>query len=557
MSRRPPEEQVEREEPDYRPITLLDKWQFVMQAIPDKRLTAGDLRCVVAIADCYNSRKGRAWPSYSYISRQTGLSRSAIARSASKLHALDIIHKVSGGAGRANTYRPAFREPPPEFASPETCDTSVTHETGTKHETSLTHETTPVSRTTPDPSHACDTIPLTPRSNSVGEYRGIPADGGAARAGGALRPVGGAPGDDGFEQFWANYPKREGRALAKQAYCRVVADGIAPNTLIAKARQYAEAKADVDAKYLKMPANWLKDECWLEDPQPPRPREPKPPRAAKPKPHTSKGKMQEATRAAERVMNKQQPVAKSANPVVEKLAHGKPVPCQTDKAHASPKAPPPKPLAIAEPPKPASSGAFTTGAIAGGSKLSGPAIRADAPTPAVGPSFTASKPSGAPTSQTRIDGDGPAKSVARRRPPLPFADTAAMLSVFVENPRSFDVESVLQAYFSVEKLSDIRAEALSELLTRVGLDEKGIAAIRTWLLDRELSRKRLTLLECAEGRRPIPVDTIFAMITIFGLKRKEDMQDKGFAKMLASAGLDAEAAAAIKKEIWGVLELFS
>jgi hypothetical protein len=29
------------EEPDDRPITLLDKWRFVMQAIPDKRLTAG------------------------------------------------------------------------------------------------------------------------------------------------------------------------------------------------------------------------------------------------------------------------------------------------------------------------------------------------------------------------------------------------------------------------------------------------------------------------------------------------------------------------------------
>ena len=59
---------------DHRSITLLDKWRFVMQSIPDKRLTAGDLRCLVAIADCYNSNKGRAWPSYSYISQKTGLS---------------------------------------------------------------------------------------------------------------------------------------------------------------------------------------------------------------------------------------------------------------------------------------------------------------------------------------------------------------------------------------------------------------------------------------------------------------------------------------------------
>jgi hypothetical protein len=549
----------EAKKPDHSPITLLDKWRFVTQAIPDKRLTAGDLRCVVAIADCYNSSKGRAWPSYSYISRQTGLSRSAIARSVGKLHALGIIHKVSGGTGRANTYRPAFREPPAEINSPDTADTSVTHETGITHDTSATHETTPVSCVIPDPSRACDTIPLNPRSTSVGDYRGIPTVGGAARAGGALRPRGGAPANDGFEQFWASYPKREGRARTEQAYLRVVADGIAPDTLIAKARQYAEAKADVDAKWLKLPANWLKEECWLEDPQPPRSHEPKPSRAAKPK-----GKMQEPARAAERVVNKQKPVAKSAKPVVEKPALAKPVASgQTDKAHASPKAygelspPPPKPLAIAEP-KAATSGPFTTGAIADGSKLPRPAIRVDAPkptSPAVAPSLTAMKPTEPPTSQPRIDGEGPAKSVGRRRQPS-FADTAMMLRVFVETPGSVNVERLLQDYFNVEQTSDIPAEALSELLTKIGLDEKGIAAIRAELLDRELLRKRVTLLECAGGRMPIPVDTIFAMSTLYGLKRKEDMQNERLAEMLASKGLDAKGAAAIKKQIWSVLEIF-
>ena len=296
----PAEEQVAR------PITLLDKWRFVKQAIPNKRLAAGDLRCLFAITDCYNSSKGRAWPSYSYISVQTGLSRSAIARSVGRLHALGIIHKVSGGTGRANTYRPAFRESLTEIASPET---GITDETGTDYATSATEETTPVSPTIPDPSHTCDTKPLTPRSNSVGEYRGIPAAGGAALAGGSLRPPGGGPGIDGFEEFWSSYPKREGRALAKLAYSRVIATGISPHTLVVKARQYAEAKADIDAKWLKMPANWLKEECWREDPQPPRPREPKPARAGKAvvgrqKPAGAKSKQQA-------------PLAKTAVPMVK------------------------------------------------------------------------------------------------------------------------------------------------------------------------------------------------------------------------------------------------
>ena len=163
----------------------------MQQAIPNKRLTAGDLRCLFAITDCYNSSKGRAWPSYSYIGRQTGLSRSAIARSVGRLHALGIIHKVSGGTGRANTYRPAFRESPAEISSPET---GVTDETGANYETSATDETTPVSRTTPDPSHTCDTIPLTPRSNSVGESKVSPPLAGLRSARGLASPAGGAQG---------------------------------------------------------------------------------------------------------------------------------------------------------------------------------------------------------------------------------------------------------------------------------------------------------------------------------------------------------------------------
>jgi hypothetical protein len=49
---------------------------------------------------------------------------------------------------------------------------------------------------------------------------------------------------------------------------------------------------------------------------------------------------------------------------------------------------------------------------------------------------------------------------------------------------------------------------------------------------------------------------IFEIGDHFGLKRKEDMQNERLAKMLASAGLDAKGAAAIKKQILSVLELF-
>jgi hypothetical protein len=48
-------------------------------------------------------------------------------------------------------------------------------------------------------------------------------------------------------------------------------DGVTPDLLAMKAAQYAEAKGSHDPKYIKMPQYWLNDECWLEDPQPPKP----------------------------------------------------------------------------------------------------------------------------------------------------------------------------------------------------------------------------------------------------------------------------------------------
>jgi hypothetical protein len=91
-----------------------------------------------------------------------------------------------------------------------------------------------------------------------------PPDGGRARAGEAASDV--------FEAWWAEYPRKEGRAAARKVFDAVLSRGdVSVAVLVSKARQYATAKAHIaDSKYIKQPANWLKEECWLEDPQPPR-----------------------------------------------------------------------------------------------------------------------------------------------------------------------------------------------------------------------------------------------------------------------------------------------
>ena len=53
---------------------------------------------------------------------------------------------------------------------------------------------------------------------------------------------------------------------------------------MAKAQQYATAKAEVEQAYLKLPGDWLEGKCWLEDPKPKGKKakaEPKPAKATK------------------------------------------------------------------------------------------------------------------------------------------------------------------------------------------------------------------------------------------------------------------------------------
>jgi Helix-turn-helix domain len=263
-------------------ITVVDKIRFLKRIAADRRLNATDLRCCIIIADLYNAGKGRAWPSYERIAKDTGTSRASVARAVRKLDELALIQRSGGYKGRSNSYVPAFRiEEQEDRAARESSDIDASDAIAPSHKrdlNSLTDETTSVSAIRLNPS-------TTPRSNQRRGGGGIPSGPPALRA-----PAGGAPplvnkkptgqqraatSPDGFEAFWQEYPKKEGRNNAIRAYRSAIVQGVNPVLLAEKAEQYAVAKAVVDPRYLKMPASWLQDQCWLEDPQPPRPKVPR------------------------------------------------------------------------------------------------------------------------------------------------------------------------------------------------------------------------------------------------------------------------------------------
>ena len=72
-----------------------------------------------------------------------------------------------------------------------------------------------------------------------------------------------------FDQWWDKYPRKTSKPTAKKAY-RKALDKTDGAKLLAAAIAYRDDPNRVQA-FTKHPATWLNQECWNDDPLPPRP----------------------------------------------------------------------------------------------------------------------------------------------------------------------------------------------------------------------------------------------------------------------------------------------
>lgn len=79
--------------------------------------------------------------------------------------------------------------------------------------------------------------------------------------------------DEGFAEFWRAYPKRTGRLDAEAAFLTACVSA-KPEAIIAGAKAYASFSAGQEPRFLKEPANWLRDKRWLDELKPPEPSKP-------------------------------------------------------------------------------------------------------------------------------------------------------------------------------------------------------------------------------------------------------------------------------------------
>ena len=91
------------------------------------------------------------------------------------------------------------------------------------------------------------------------------------KAAAAKKPT---PDDDPrFVEFWALYPRRRAKPDAFKAWRAAIKDGVEAARIIAGAKTYADECRSKDAKFIKLPAGWIRDGRYDDEPDPDPPAE--------------------------------------------------------------------------------------------------------------------------------------------------------------------------------------------------------------------------------------------------------------------------------------------
>ncbi len=68
-----------------------------------------------------------------------------------------------------------------------------------------------------------------------------------------------------FDEFWAAYPRRVGKAAAFRKYRAIICGGTDPKELLEGARRYAHSVRDKEKQYTAHPTTWLNAGRWEDE----------------------------------------------------------------------------------------------------------------------------------------------------------------------------------------------------------------------------------------------------------------------------------------------------
>ncbi|MDI4663844.1 helix-turn-helix domain-containing protein [Xanthobacter autotrophicus] len=248
-------------------LTLLDKWKLMNLVMSDHDLSASARNLFFVLTDHYNAKTCQCDPSMDRLAARIGLSRRRTAQTLRELEQLGWV-RTTPSKGARNSYDLAFErvtstlekndDPEVDF-TPDTSHPDWDEENlirsrednqgkkkGGGFPPPPPHSDLDITEPPHDPAPPC-----APSRMKVDEF-----------------------GED-FTEWFNQYPKREGCDGARREYAAARHRGATAGDLLNGVLRFAAACQGKEARFITMPAYWLRDGRWRDDPprqsQPQRP----------------------------------------------------------------------------------------------------------------------------------------------------------------------------------------------------------------------------------------------------------------------------------------------
>jgi hypothetical protein len=247
------------------PVAGQDRFRWLIAVIADPRLTAAQKNVATRLVLHFNGKTGRCFPSVARLAAGCAMTRQGVQKALGVLKDRGLVdYPDIRGRGHTRQYLllmpPAAPptvlaegEKPPEveIIPPENANGGLPFdEAATGHE-NANGETGKRQQ----PSQKTPTVVGPNLKENQKEEN--------------LKVYSCASIDLNFEEFYRNYPRREAKGPARTIYARIVRSGAAlPIDLLHGAMQYRAVREGEDPKFTKLPAKWLEQECWKDEPPP-------------------------------------------------------------------------------------------------------------------------------------------------------------------------------------------------------------------------------------------------------------------------------------------------
>jgi hypothetical protein len=246
-----------------------DLFRWLQLVATDRALPPGAASLAIVLSQYINRKSGTAWPTQETLGRVLATTTRAIRRNVEALVAHGHLSvTVARGRHRPNIYRLVLKfGMPPTAAAPQKPDSAVPLSEpenrtlppenriplGKKQDGPVLQNHLKEPTEEPSEGEILSPPPLLSESNPTERTSTPPTQ----------RPE--EPPNDGFDRFWAIYPRHVAKGAARRAFTKAL-KRIDIDTLIDGARRYGAETSGREPRFIAHGATWLSGERWLDEP---------------------------------------------------------------------------------------------------------------------------------------------------------------------------------------------------------------------------------------------------------------------------------------------------